>query len=250
MDPAIDLPNKDYQNTFTQLQNIINDVHIFTQQDECIDFLTTVDDMKAFMVIERTLSQQIMPLIHDIPQLVGVYILCNHKSNHEQWANTWLKVKGIHTEVTPICEFLQHVAKQNNQDSIAVSFVKSERETFNQNLDQLEPSFMYTQLLKDILLEMQHTKQSINDFITYCRNGEYGSPTNITRFENDYDADSATWWYTFPSFMYSMLKNALRTLQVDTIINMGFFIRDLHQQIEQLYQKQISNYRAKSLIVY
>ena len=250
IDPAIDLSNEDYQNTFTQLQNIVNDAHMFTQRDECIDFLTTVDDMKAFMIIERTLSQQIIPLIHDIPQLVGVYILCSYKTSHEQWAQTWMKVKGIHTEITPICESLQYVLKQNNQDSIAVSFVTLEQAALNENLDQLEPSFMYTQLLKEILLEMQHTKQSMNDFITYCRNGKYGSPTSITRFENDYIANSAIWWYTFPSFIYSMLNDALRKLEADTMITMGFFIRDLHHQIEQLYQKQITSYRGKSFVVY
>jgi tetratricopeptide (TPR) repeat protein len=47
-----------------------------------------------------------------------------------------------------------------------------------------------------------------------------------------------------------MLNRALRTLEGDTIINMGFFIRDLHQQIQQLYQKQIGTYHGKSFIVY
>jgi hypothetical protein len=47
-----------------------------------------------------------------------------------------------------------------------------------------------------------------------------------------------------------MLNRALRTLEGDTIINMGFFIRDLHQQIQQLYQKQVGSYNGKSFIVY
>ena len=47
-----------------------------------------------------------------------------------------------------------------------------------------------------------------------------------------------------------MLNRALRTLEADTIINMGFFIRDLHHQIEELHQKQVSSYQGKSFIVY
>jgi tetratricopeptide (TPR) repeat protein len=39
-------------------------------------------------------------------------------------------------------------------------------------------------------------------------------------------------------------------LEGDTIINMGFFIHDLHKQIQQLYQKQVADYRGKSFIVY
>jgi hypothetical protein len=147
-DAAIDLSNKDCQNTFTQLQNIVNDVRIFTQRDECIDFLTEVDDMKAFLIVEGTLGQQILPLIHDISQLAGVYILCSNVSSHDQWVKTWLKVKGIYTEVTPICESLRHVVKQNNQDSIAVSFITLDQGAFNQNLDQLEPTFMSLNYLR------------------------------------------------------------------------------------------------------
>ena len=86
LDSAIDLSNKNCQNTFTQLQDIVNDVRIFTQRDECIDFLTEVDYMKAFLIVEGTLGQQILPLIHDISQLAGVYILCSTKSSHDQWA--------------------------------------------------------------------------------------------------------------------------------------------------------------------
>jgi len=47
-----------------------------------------------------------------------------------------------------------------------------------------------------------------------------------------------------------MLNRALRTLEGDTIINMGFFIHDLHQQIQELYQKQVGTYLGKAFIVY
>ena len=91
-------------------------------------------------------------------------------------------------------------------------------------------------------------KQSIKDFTAYCERGDYGSSTNINRFENEYTASLAIWWYTSPSFIYSMLNDALRMLEADTIINMGFFIRDLHHQIEELHQKQVSSYRWKVLL--
>jgi hypothetical protein len=47
-----------------------------------------------------------------------------------------------------------------------------------------------------------------------------------------------------------MLNRALRTLEGDTIINMGFFIRDLHQQIQELHRNQVSTYHGKSFTVY
>jgi tetratricopeptide (TPR) repeat protein len=250
IDTEIDQSNKDCQSKLVQLRNVVNEVHIFTHRDECIDFLTELDYMKIFLIIEGNLSQQILPLIHEIPQLDAVYIFCNNKSGHEQWAKTWMKVKGIHTEIASICESLNQAVKQFNQDSIAVSFVSVSEDASNQNLNELEPSFMYTQLLKEILLEMEYDHQSIKDFTAYCRKNDYGSTTNITRFENDYNANLAIWWYTYPSFIYSLLNCALRMLEADTIINMAFFIRDLHHQIKQLHQKQLDSYQGKPFVVY
>ena len=250
VDASIDQSNEDCQNTLLQLQSVADDVHIFTQRDECVDFLTEFDSIRIFLIMASTLGQQILPLIHDIPQLDGVYIFDSNKSIHQQWAKTWVKVKGIHTEIAPICESLQQTVKQLNQDSIAISFVTLEEAASNQNLDQLEPSFMYTQLFKEILLKMEYTEQSIKYFTDYCRSGNFGSPTNITQFEKDYKANLAIWWYTSPTFIYSMLNDALRMLEASTIINMGFFIRNLHHQIEELHQKQVSSYEGKPFIVY
>ena len=250
---SIDQSNKDCQNTLVQLQNVVDDVHIFTQRDECIDFLTEVDDVKISLIMTGTLGQQILPFVHDIPQLDGVYIYDSNKYSPEQWTKTWVKVKGVHTEITPICESIQQSLKQFNQDSIAVSFITMQEGASSPNLDELEPTFMYTQIFKEILFEMEHNEQSIKDLAIYCR-GLYNKNSRelnvINEFERHYRPELSIWWYTRECFTYQMLNRALRALEADTIINMGFFIRDLHQKIEELYQKQVGNYREKFFIVY
>jgi hypothetical protein len=47
-----------------------------------------------------------------------------------------------------------------------------------------------------------------------------------------------------------VLNKALRELEAETIINMGFFMHDLHHQIKALYQQQIGSYHGQSFIVY
>jgi tetratricopeptide (TPR) repeat protein len=47
-----------------------------------------------------------------------------------------------------------------------------------------------------------------------------------------------------------MLNRALRNLEGDTIINMGFLIHDLHRQIEELHEEQVSSYHGKPFFVY
>jgi hypothetical protein len=228
----------------------MNNINIFINQDECIDFLTELEDNKIFLIVGDTIGQQIIPLIHDVPQLDQVYVFCYHSSSQNEWVKEWTKIKSVHTEIGPICASLKMSTKQCNQNSIAVSIIPPNRSDSSQNLDQLEPSFMYTQIFKEILLDMKHDERSIHDFIAYCRRNNCGSSKNIELFEKEYYNKSAIWWYTWPAFTYPMLNYALRTLNTDVIIKMGFFICDLHHQIEQLYQEQLISYGGKSFKVY
>ena len=72
----------------------------------------------------------------------------------------------------------------------------------------------------------------------------------IDEFEHKYRPELSILWYTRQWFTCQMLNHTLRTLEGDTIIHMGFFIRDLHQQIQQLHQKQVDSYAGKLFIIY
>ncbi|CAF3675218.1 unnamed protein product [Adineta steineri] len=251
VDTSIDQTNKDYENTLKQIQTITGDVNVFEERDACIDFLTDIqEDIKSFLIVKDTMCQQIIPLINDIPQLHGVYILDNIKILHEEWTQNWAKVKGVHTNIEQICRRLQSDIIQYHHDSIAMSFITANEMASTDNLNQLEPTFMYTQIFKEILLDMKHDEQAIKQFTAYCRHHDCGSAKNIEEFEKKYQPRSAIWWYTCPSFIYSMLNYALRSMEGDTIINMGFFIHDLHQQIQQLYQQQVNSYHGEPFLVY
>ncbi|CAF0922245.1 unnamed protein product [Adineta steineri] len=251
LDESMNETNEDYEHTLKQVRTIIDDVNVFTQRDACIDFLTDAqEDIKSFLVVENTIARQLMPLINDIRQLHGVYIFNDIKTLHEEWTKKWQKVKRVHTNIDDIGQGLQLDIKQYNQDSIAMSFITVNEMVSTNNLNQLEPAFMYTQIFKEILLDMQHDEQAVKQFITYCRRYDCVSSTNIDRFEREYHAKLAIWWYTFPSNIYSMLNYALRTLDADAIITIGFFISHLHQQIQQLYEQQINSYERKPFLVY
>ncbi|CAF0742329.1 unnamed protein product [Adineta steineri] len=196
------------------------------------------------------MAQQIMPLIDDIPQLHGVYIFNDTKILPEELIKKWQKIKSVHTNINDLCQELQLGMKQYHQNSIPMSFITTNEMVSTDTLNQLEPTFMYTQIFKDILLDMEHDELAIKDFITYCRDHNCVSPKYIDRFEKEYHAQLAIWWYTFPSNIYSILNYGLRTLEADVIITMGFFLRDLHEQIQQLYEQQVDSDGKKPFLVY
>ncbi|CAF1534592.1 unnamed protein product, partial [Rotaria sp. Silwood1] len=111
-----------------------------------------------------------------------------------------------------------------------------------QECPQIDSLFMYTQLLKEALLQIEDDDaKSIKELVEYCRLQSYASETTLEKFEEEYRNHSPIWWYTGPYFIYSMLNYGLRQMDVDIILKMGFFIRHLHQHIKELHSEQEGN---------
>ncbi|CAF3676941.1 unnamed protein product [Adineta steineri] len=253
VDASIDQADKDCQNTLAQLKNVVNDVNLCTESDQCIEALNKVDKEQAFVITSGYSGQHLVPEIHGMPQLDAIYIFCGNKSRHEGWTQNWTKIRGVHTNIKDICQALQVAVKQCDQDTIAVSFLALNEMASTDNLNQLEPTFMYTQLFKEILLDIEYDRKAIKDLAVCCREVFADNPVElqvIDEFERDYCPQKAIWWYTRECFTYKMLNQALRTMDADIIINMGFFLRDVHQQIQQLHEQQVSSYGRKPFIVY
>ncbi|CAF0764160.1 unnamed protein product [Adineta steineri] len=253
IDASIDEADEDCQNTLAQLKNVVNDVNLCTESDQCIEVLKKIDQEQAFVITSGSLGQDLVPKIHGMSQLDAIYIFCGNKSRHEGWTQSWTKIKGVHTDIKDICQALQLAVKQCDQDTIAVSFLAVNEMASTDNLNQLEPTFMYTQLFKEILLDIDYGDKAIKDLAACCREVFTGNPSElqiINEFERDYRPQQAIWWYTRECFTYKMLNQALRLMDADIIINMGFFLRDVHQQIQQLYEQQVSSYGRKPFEVY
>ena len=249
----ITLSDNDFQHALEELRSMAYDVYIFNEVDECVDFLTDIDIQHVSLITSGEIGQKLVPTIHSMPYLDGIYFLCDDEDQYVQWAKEWHKIKGVYTKFKPIHEALQLVVKQSNQDSIPVSFLQLWEGESNTNLNQLESSFMYTKLFKSILLDIEHTENSIQDLVTYWRriyNDNQAICKVIDDFQKNYRAKSPIWWYTRQVFTYQMINHALRLLEADNIVNVGFLISDIHRQIEQLHNEQLSQFHEQSFIVY
>jgi tetratricopeptide (TPR) repeat protein len=173
---------------------------------------------------------------------------------YEKWAKEWPKVAGVYTDITPICEALRQATQDCDYNTVSITFAKKMNGATGSNRDSLDSSFMYTQILKEIFLTIDFEQIHFNEFITYCRRQFFDSTTelkNIDMIEKDYHRHQAIWWYTYPCFLYSMLNRALRTMEADLIVNMGFFVRDLHKHIVELHSEQYGRpHHSDSFLVY
>ncbi|CAF1287117.1 unnamed protein product [Adineta steineri] len=235
--------------TIKQLKRVVNNINTFTDGEECIEFIQTITNNKICMIVSGSLGQHIVPHVHGMSQVNTIFIFSNNQKWDQQWAKEWPKIKGVFTNITSICKALKQTAHQCEQNAISISFVAP-----NTKLDQLNPSFMYTQILKEILLTINFEDKHFKEFITYCREAfvenEYDLQ-NIEKLKRDYHNQRPIWWYTSQCFLYSMLNQALRLMDVDIIIRMGFFIDDLHRDIQRLYSEQFDGEQSdKTFTVY
>jgi tetratricopeptide (TPR) repeat protein len=244
LDNKIDTNDPDYRNAITRLRCVINSINIFTDHDQCVNFLRDISNENICMIISSALCENIVPLIHDIAQLHTIFIFCGSKAEHEQWVSAWSKIKGVFTEISSICEALKQVAQQCEQNAISMSFIGTGDDIAEKKLDELEPSFMYTQILKEIFLKIKFQQQHITEFIDYLREQFFENDhklKTIKEFEEKYHDITPIQWYARECFLYSMLNCALRMMDTDVVIKMGFFISDLHRHIEELHLEQFDD---------
>jgi hypothetical protein len=108
--------------------------------------------------------------------------------------------------------------------------------------------------MKEIILTIDYEQEHFDQFIKYCRKQFVNNAKqlkNVDKIEKEYRQQQPIWWYTYNCFLYSMLNRALRTMEVDLIVKMGFFIRDLHNQITTLHSEQYGeHHHFQSFTVY
>ncbi|CAF4298728.1 unnamed protein product, partial [Adineta steineri] len=249
LDNNINENNADCSSTIKKLKRIVNNISTFTDGNQCVEFIQTINNNKICMIVSGSLGKHILPHVHEMSQVDTIFIFCNNQEWHKQWAKEWPKIKGVFTDITSVCEALKQASHQCEQNATSISFVAS-----NKKLDQLDPSFMYTQILKEILLTINFEDKHFKAFITYCRDiyaDDKYELENINQLQTTYKNHIPIWWYTWDAFLYRMLNQALRSMDTDMIIRMGFFINDLHCDIQRLHSEQLDGHQSgKTFTVY
>ncbi|CAF1675731.1 unnamed protein product, partial [Adineta ricciae] len=215
-----ELSNNDYLNTNEKFQQLVNIVYRCTDIDECIDFITD-NENDIFLVVSGSLTELFLRTLHDISQVQAIYVFDKNTIEQPQLEQNWAKVKGIFVNIESICEALRNITHEYKENSISMSFVKSDDAISDENLNQLDHTFMYTRLLKEILFSIDFERQHINEFLTYCREQFIHNISTLQKLdilEQDYHTHEPIWWYTQDFFLYSMLNQALRTMDIDQIM--------------------------------
>ena len=227
LDSDFNEANPHFKKSLENLHQTVTSITTFTDADECVDFMYEIKEGKIFLIVSGSLGRHVVPCIETMSQLESIYVLCDNKVRHEGWASRISKVKGLYTEIEPISEALQIHSKSCDRAMIPITF---------KGVDAL---FMYTQLLKEAILQIEDDhEKSIKEFTDYCRDQDSLSLPTIKKITEEYFDHSPIWWYTGPYCIYSMLNYGLRLMDTDIIMKMGFFIRRLHNHMDKIHREQ------------
>ena len=186
--------NEDFLQSLVQLKRLVNTIDTFSNVLSCIDFLRQVQDEQVLMIISSSWEEHLVHRVHDIPCLKAIYMFSAHSSSHSK---AWTKVKGEWNTFASLRLAVQQTVRQCEQDSIQISMLAA-HEVAEKNLDELDPSFMYSQLLKEILLEIdaEDDARALEELIDYCRHLYVDNPSElekVNQLEREYNLHSPIW---------------------------------------------------------
>ena len=200
LDANLNESKADSKNSLERLRNVVTSINIFKDAEKCIEFLNEISEEKVFIIVSGSLGRQVVPDLEDMPQVQSIYIFCGKKAIHEEWTSKMPKVKGVFTEIEPICKALQIDGQNCDRAMVSISF------------NGIDALFMYTQLLKEAILQIEDDDaKSLKELADYCRSQEDISENQIVKLEKEYRSHTPIWWYTAPYFLFSMLNRGSST---------------------------------------
>lgn len=78
-------------------------------------------------------------------------------------------IKGVFVSIRTVRDALKQAIKQCNHDSMPVSIIGIKEGSSNENLNHLEPVFMYSQIFKEILLDIEYDQEAPKDLAEFCK---------------------------------------------------------------------------------
>lgn len=253
-------------------------IKFFTDVDECVDYITRVEDSYIILTISGRYGWRVVPHIHDISQLSAVYIICKPESEklNKTWSTKYSKVKAVislsRQEDYHLAIYRNHIAPLESKKKLACSTlpisIEASRIRFYENtpfnildttgnaykdLSTENGSFVWMQLLIEVLLRLDTSKDIMQEFFQMCHefDEDENSGENIFLFAALYDSRNPVEWYSKAPFVYRFLNQICRSEDIDKLMLLRILVRDMHNQLQEEQSKfiesQITVYRGQAM---
>lgn len=184
-----------------RLRGLVNFLKIFNDIDECMALINNISNEKVIVVTSNSFINTLRPKIEDLHQTLAIYVLSDTDKEEEEPVSRELdqqsKIKGFYRDINEIYEQMHIDINVVSRDLVSYVNIASNSET-------LEPMFIYTHLLSEIILDNDETENAMKEIIQFSRQEYEGNDEELARieeFENDYQKNRAIWWFTRQCFL-------------------------------------------------
>jgi tetratricopeptide (TPR) repeat protein len=224
----------------TLLLSYIKSIRPFINCSECREYIEKMNNVRIFFVVSGSLGEKIVSVIHDLPQVTFIYIFCADKSKHEIWAKQFNKIRGVFNDDVPLSIKVKDDVCSLSNVTFPFGLFDSTQQSL-QDLSKEQASFMWFQLLTEVLLRLPQTPEAKAEMVTECRatyKENEAQLEKITIFDKIYKTNDAIKWYTDNTFVFQLFNKAFRKQDFDVIFKYRYFLVDLYNQLALLYNQQ------------
>ncbi|CAF1051884.1 unnamed protein product [Didymodactylos carnosus] len=207
-----------WHETTVRLRQIINHLEVFENLNDCVNYLSSIDHEKLFLIISSiSLNKEgLLDLINQCSETVRIYLLSNTESIDS--SRTQISCDNKEKLIDKLSEDVK-MSRELLSTSIIDSNVEGES-THNVHTKQI--LFKCFELLIEIVrrspLPPDIKKLKL---LEYCRSEYKHNPIELQKideFEQEYSSDKAIVWYSRDCCLNDLLNRALLTINIDVII--------------------------------
>ena len=84
--------SQDNIDTTAVLKKLVSRLLTFDHKENCAKYIQSLPDETFVLIVSGRLGQEIIPYIHELPQLIAIYVYCSDKKRNQIWAKNFIKV--------------------------------------------------------------------------------------------------------------------------------------------------------------
>ncbi|CAF3438628.1 unnamed protein product [Rotaria sp. Silwood2] len=244
--------SSDARKTKKMLRILNVNAQFYTDIDKCLEIILNIQTEHILLVVSGSLAHLILPRLQSIRSVRAVFIFCEVSELHSNLLDEYpRKIVDIYTDRDNLIKSITDTMKLiEKQDMVFRMFDCKQKST--RNLTKESASFLWNQLLVDVLRKMPTDEQAKNDMLDYCsayyRNNRQ-ELKKIESFRTSYTPNDAVKYYTAESFLYKLLNKALRTEDITLLYTFRLFIIDLCAQLD-VGKKELIEKESEPLTLY
>ncbi|CAF1340036.1 unnamed protein product, partial [Rotaria sordida] len=185
----------DDHDTEQQLRSIINHLKKFHDVSQCQKYIDERSPKeRVIMVVSGQLGRKIVPSIHNLRQVISIYVYCFDKKRNEQWACKYAKVRAVVVELDELISRIKddHKIQKFVEEPLSINIFTTGGGAGNSTIG-LNGEFVFSQVLIDCLSRLRYTEADKNELIRLCEQQYKGNSielSNIREFQDKYSSNN------------------------------------------------------------